>query len=96
MAEGLRLTEKWMHHSLWLVAGGHRLRRISHRARRDGGDLPKVERRLSLDDFMDRAATSGLRSAIKNAELAGQNAESALQQALLKRRAGLSRLVGCA
>jgi hypothetical protein len=85
MAKGLRLTEKWMYRGLWLVAivfagfliglGGTVV-----------GDLPKVEKRLSLDDFMDRAATSGLRSTIKNAEIAGQNAESALQQAQLRRR----------
>ena len=85
MAKGLRLTEKWMHRGLWLVAivfagfliglGGTVV-----------GDLPQVEKRLSLDDFMDGAVTGSLRSAIKNAEVAGQNAETALQQAQLKRR----------
>ena len=85
MAKGLRLTEKWMYRGLWLVAivfagfliglGGTVV-----------GDLPKVEKRLSLDDFMDSGATGKLHSAIKNAELAGQNAENALQQAQLKRR----------
>ena len=85
MARGLRLTEKWMYRGLWMVAivfagfliglGGTVV-----------GDLPKVEKRLSPDDFMDSAATRKLRSAIKNAELAGQNAENALQQSQLKRR----------
>ncbi|MGH8848920.1 MAG: serine endopeptidase, partial [Polaromonas sp.] len=51
------------------------------------GDLPKVEKRLSLDDYMDAAASGALRSAIKNAERAGQEADSALEQAQLKRRA---------
>jgi predicted RNA-binding Zn-ribbon protein involved in translation (DUF1610 family) len=86
MAKSLRLTEKWMHRGLWLVAivfagfliglGGTVV-----------GDLPKVEKRVSLDDFMDRASTEVLRNAIKNGALAGENAESALQQAQLKRRA---------
>ena len=85
MTKGLRLTETWMHRGLWLVAivfagfliglGGTVV-----------GDLPQVEKRLSLDDFMDRAVTGTLRSAIKNAELAGKNAATALQQAQLKRQ----------
>jgi predicted RNA-binding Zn-ribbon protein involved in translation (DUF1610 family) len=85
MSKTLRLTEKWMHRGLWLVAlvfagfliglGGTVV-----------GDLPKVEKRLSLDDFMDAAASAALRSAIKNAERAGQDADTALEQAQLKRR----------
>ncbi|MGH8804466.1 MAG: serine endopeptidase, partial [Polaromonas sp.] len=79
-------SEKWFHRGLWLVAlvfagfliglGGTVV-----------GDLPKVEKRLSLDDYMDAAASGALRSAIKNAERAGQEADSALEQAQLKRRA---------
>jgi hypothetical protein len=86
MNKSLRWSEKWFQRGLWLVAivfagfliglGGTVV-----------GDLPKVDKQLSLDDFMDRTAASGLRSAIKNAELAGQDAESALQQAQLKHRA---------
>ena len=85
MTKGLRLTETWMRRGLWLVAlvfagfliglGGSVV-----------GDLPRAEKRLSLDDFMDGAVTGSLRSAIKTAEVAGQNAETALQQAQLKRR----------
>lgn len=86
MSKTLRLTEKWMHRGLWLVAlvfagfliglGGTVV-----------GDLPKVEKRLSLDDFMDAKASTGLRSSIKTAERSGQDADSALEQAQLKRRA---------
>ena len=86
MANTLRLTEKWMHRGLWLVAfvfagfliglGGTVV-----------GDLPKVEKQLSLDDFMDANAATALRNAIKAAERAGQDAQSALEQAQLKRRA---------
>src|SRR5207244_6474542 len=86
MSKTLRLTEKWMHRGLWLVAlvfagfliglGGTVV-----------GDLPKVEKQLSIDDFMDAAASAALRTAVKNAERAGQEADTALEQAQLKRRA---------
>jgi len=85
MSKTLRLTEKWMRRGLWLVAmvfagfliglGGTLV-----------GDLPKVEKQLSLDDFMDRAASAALRNGIKNAERAAQEAEDALAQAQLKRQ----------
>src|SRR6188474_2677587 len=85
MANTLRLTEKWMHRGLWLVAfvfagfltglGGTVV-----------GDLPKVEKQLSLDDYMDANASTALRNAIKAAERAGQDAQTALEQAQLKRR----------
>ncbi len=86
MSKALRLSEKWFHRGLWLVAfvfagfliglGGTVV-----------SDLPKVEKRLSLDDYMDAAASGALRSAIKTAERAGQDADTALEQAQLKRRA---------
>lgn len=86
MSKSLRLTEKWMHRGLWLVAivfagfliglGGTLV-----------GDLPQVERKLSLDDYMDASTTSALRNTIKNAERAGRDADEALEQAQLKRRA---------
>jgi predicted RNA-binding Zn-ribbon protein involved in translation (DUF1610 family)/ribosomal protein S20 len=85
MANTLRLTEKWMHRGLWVVAfvfagflvglGGTVV-----------GDLPKVEKQLSLDDYMDANARTALRNAIKAAERAGQDAQTALEQAQLKRR----------
>ncbi|MDQ3059374.1 MAG: serine endopeptidase [Pseudomonadota bacterium] len=85
MSKTLRLTEKWMQRGLWLVAfifagfliglGGTVV-----------GDLPKVEKRLTLDDFMDAPASSALHQAIKQADQAGQEADAALEQAQLKRR----------
>ena len=85
MTKSLRLTEKWMHRGLWLVAlvfagfliglGGTVV-----------GDLPRVEKKLVLEDFMDSATTIQLKSAIKNAELAGRTADEALEQAQLKGR----------
>ena len=85
MSKSLRLTEKWMHRGLWLVAlvfagfliglGGTLV-----------GDLPKVEKQLSQDDFMDAAASNALRTAISNSERAAQEADDVLAQAQLKRR----------
>ena len=85
MSKTLRLTEKWMQRGLWVVAlvfasfliglGGTLV-----------GDLPKVERQLTLDDFMDRPAATALRSSIKATEAAEREADAALEQAQLKRR----------
>lgn len=85
MAKGLRLTEKWMHRGLWLVAlvfatfliglGGTLV-----------GDLPQVEKALVAEEFIDKPAANALRNIIKNSEVAARNAETALEQAQLKRQ----------
>ena len=51
------------------------------------GDLPKVEKQLSLDDFMDRAASASLCNGIKNAERAAQDADEARNSSAGWRRA---------
>ena len=89
MSKTLRLTEKWMHRSLWLVAivfasfliglGGTLV-----------GDLPQVEKQLVLDDFMDKTASTALRTSIKTTERAELDAEGALDQAQLKYRVAQS------
>ena len=83
MSKALRLSEKWFHRGLWVVAlvfagfliglGGTIV-----------GDLPKVEQRATLDDFMDRAAATQARQTVKDATRAGQQAREALEQAQLK------------
>ncbi len=83
MGKALRLSEKWFRRGLWLVAivfagfliglGGTLV-----------GDLPKVEQRLTLDDFLDRAAADRLRADIKAGERAQRDAQAALEQARLK------------
>ena len=83
MSKALRLSEKWFRRGLWLVAlvfagfliglGGTIV-----------GDLPKVERRQSLDDFMDPATTPKLRQTLKEAQRAGKDANETLEQAQLK------------
>lgn len=85
MSKALRLSEKWFRRGLWLVAvvfagfliglGGTIV-----------GDLPKVERPLQVEDFMDRAALARLRGDIRQAEDTARDARDALDQARLKRR----------
>ena len=83
MSKALRLSEKWFRRGLWLVAfvfagfliglGGAIV-----------GDLPQVETRQSLDDFMDPVATPKLRQTLKDAQRAGKDANETLEQAHLK------------
>ena len=83
MSKALRLSEKWFRRGLWVVAvvfagfliglGGTIV-----------GDLPKVEQRATLDDFMDRAAAEKARQTVKDATRAGQDARESLEQAQLK------------
>jgi predicted RNA-binding Zn-ribbon protein involved in translation (DUF1610 family) len=85
MSKALRLSEKWFRRGLWLVAvvfagfliglGGTIV-----------GDLPKVEKPLQVEDFMDRATTQRLRDNIQQAERTAREARDALDQARLKRR----------
>jgi hypothetical protein len=85
MSKALRLSEKWFRRGLWLVAlvfagfliglGGTVV-----------GDLPKVEKRLEVDDFLDRAAAERLREEIKQSQRAGEEAQVAQEQARLKHR----------
>eukprot|EP01034_Spumella_vulgaris_P034023 gene34023-41958_t len=77
MSKSLRLSEKWFRRGLWLVAvvfasfliglGGTVV-----------GDLPKVERPLQVDDFLDKAAADKLRAEVKTARQAEQDAQTAL------------------
>ena len=83
MSKSLRLSEKWFRRGLWLVAfvfagfliglGGTLV-----------GDLPKVEQRQTLDDFMDPALSARLRQAVKDAQRTGKDAKEALEQAQLR------------
>ncbi len=89
MGKALRLSEKWFHRGLWLIAfifagfliglGGTVV-----------NDLPKVEKRLVLDDFLDRPTADRLREGIKQSQRAAQGAQTALEQARLKHRVAQS------
>ena len=86
MSKALRLSEKWFHRGLWLVAvvfasfliglGGTLV-----------GDLPQVEGRHRLEDFMDRPQAEAARDQIKAAQRAEKEAEDALDQANLQLKA---------
>lgn len=86
MSKSLRLSEKWFRRGLWVVAlvfagfliglGGTLV-----------NDLPRVERTLQTDDFIDRVAADPLRDGVREAERIEQEAANALEQAELKRSA---------
>lgn len=83
MSKSLRLSEKWFQRGLWLVAfvfagfliglGGTIV-----------GDLPKVEKHLQLDDFLDKLQAERLREGIKSAGRIERTSSDALAQARLK------------
>lgn len=89
MSKALRLSEKWFRRGLWLVAvvfasfliglGGTIV-----------GDLPKVERPLQVDDFLDKAQARALRDTIRAQRDAEQDAQTALEQAQLQHRKAIS------
>lgn len=82
MSKSLRLSEKWFRRGLWLVAfifagfliglGGALV-----------DDLPRVERPLQLDDFIDRGAAEPLRVQARAATDTQQAAQRELEQAEL-------------
>lgn len=82
MSKSLRLSETWYRRGLWGVAvllawfltglGGVVIR-----------DLPKVEKTLQLDDFLDRAEAEALRGKVKASGAEQRELEQALEQAEL-------------
>ena len=83
MSNALRLSEKWFKRGLWLVA----LVFASFLIGLGGAivdDLPKVEARHTLDDFVDKAEGDRLRKSAGQAQLAAQEAKAALDQANLR------------
>ena len=86
MSKSLRLSEKWFRRGLWLVA----LAFASFLIGLGGAivdDLPRVERALELDDFIDRPAAEPLRSTIKASEAAELQATRELEQVRLQQSA---------
>ncbi|MDF1485004.1 zinc ribbon domain-containing protein [Ramlibacter sp. H39-3-26] len=86
MNKGLRLSEQWFRRGLWLVAFAFAWF-LSGLGSTIVGDLPRVEQRQTLDDFMAPQAAAQARAAIAGARRAEQNAQAALEQARLKARA---------
>jgi hypothetical protein len=85
MSRSLRLSEKWFRRGLWLVAfvfasfliglGGTIV-----------GDLPQVEDKRTLEDYIDKPRAESLRSSIKASEDSIKEAELALKRATLVTR----------
>lgn len=83
MSRSLRLSEKWFHRGLWLVAfvfagfliglGGTIV-----------ANLPKLEHAYLLEDFTDRNAAAKHRAAMQAAQQDGRHAQEALEQAELR------------
>ena len=76
MSKSLRLSEKWYRRGLWLVAfvfAGFLIGLGSTIV----GDLPRVEKQLQVDDFIDRAQAEPLRASIKAAGRAERDADEA-------------------
>ena len=83
MSKTLRLSEKWFHRGLWLVAFLFAWF-LTGLGSTIVGDLPQVEQTRSLEDFMDPQRTPALKESIKTAEKAAEEAQAALEQAQLK------------
>jgi len=82
VSKSLRLSEKWFNRGLWVVAvvfagfliglGGVVV-----------GDLPRVERQLSREDFIDSRQAAPARAAIGQAAVRSKDAQTRLDQASL-------------
>lgn len=83
MSKSLRLSEKWFRRGLWVVAVVFASFLIGLGST-IVGDLPRVEHRLELDDFIDRPAADPLRNTVREAERVEQEAVRDREQADLK------------
>ncbi|PKO27791.1 MAG: serine endopeptidase [Betaproteobacteria bacterium HGW-Betaproteobacteria-9] len=83
MSKTLRLSEKWFHRGLWLVAFLFAWF-LTGLGSTIVGDLPQVEQTRSLEDFMDPQRTPVLKESIKTAERSAEEAQAELQQVQLK------------
>lgn len=86
MSKTLRLSEKWFHRGLWLVALVFAWFLVGLGST-VVGDLPQVERQRKLEDFLDPQRAPVLKQAILSAQLAGKDAQAALDQAQLGHQA---------
>lgn len=82
MGKSLRLSEKWFHRGLWVVAlvfAGF----LVGLGKTIVGDLPRIEEPLQLERFVDQNAARPLRAAIERANASEQAADRELAQAQL-------------
>jgi hypothetical protein len=83
MSKTLRLSEKWFHRGLWLVAFLFAWF-LTGLGSTIVGDLPRVEQTRLLEDFMDPARTPALKATIQAAQRSAEDAQAELDQAQLK------------
>ena len=82
MSKSLRLSEKWFHRGLWVVAlvfAGF----LIGLGNTIVGDLPRIEEPLQLERFMDQNAARPLWDTIERAAADGRTADRELAQAQL-------------
>ncbi len=83
MSKALRLSEKWFRFGLWLVAFVFASFLIGLGSS-VVANLPKVEQRLTLEDFIDKAQAESVRAEIRRSQESRQSAQDAVDQAKLK------------
>jgi len=82
MSKPLRLSEKWFHRGLWLVAFLFAWFLVGLGST-IVGDLPQVEQTRSLDDYLDPTRAPAVKDAILVAQKNAKEAQAALEQAQL-------------
>jgi predicted RNA-binding Zn-ribbon protein involved in translation (DUF1610 family) len=83
MSKSLRLSEKWFHRGLWLVAFLFAWFLVGLGST-VVGDLPRVEQRHQVEDFMDPEQTTAVNASILGARKASETAQEELEQAQLR------------
>lgn len=83
MSKALRLSEKWFRLGLWLVAFVF-ASFLSGLGGTIVANLPKVEQRYTLDEFIDKPAADALRTELRGLQEQRQAAQDAHDQAQLK------------
>jgi flagellar biosynthesis GTPase FlhF len=86
MSKALRWSEKWFRRGLWLVAFVFAWFLVGLGST-IVGDLPQVEQRRTLDDFLDPQRAPQVRETIAGAQRAAREAQDALEQAQLRQQA---------
>lgn len=86
MSKALRLSEKWFHRGLWLVAFVFAWFLVGLGST-IVGDLPQVEQQRTLEDFMDSQRALALRQSIQAGQRTERDARDALDQAELRQQA---------
>lgn len=85
MSKGLRWSEQWFRRGLWLVAFAFAWFLVGL-GDTVLGDLPKVETRATLEQFMDAPRLAELRTQVQRSDARQREAREALDQARLQQQ----------